>query len=248
MRVLFSKNGIALAVIFVAACGGGDNSAAANNSRASRRPPVESTSAAASGATAHAPAADHTGAPRVLFLGTSLTAGFGLDDPADDAYPAVIQRIADSVGVKALVVNAGLSGETSAGALRRADWLLKEKPDVAVLETGANDGLRGLNTDSTAANIRELIAKIRADNPKVKILLVQMEAPTNMGPEYTRAFHALFGKVAAAEKVELSPFLLNNVAGIRALNQGDGIHPTPEGARIAAHNLWPSLAKILREK
>ncbi len=195
---------------------------------------------------ATAPGASHTDAPRVLFLGTSLTAGYGLDDPATDAYPAVIQRMADSAGVKALVVNAGLSGETSAGALRRVDWLLREKPDVVVIETGANDGLRGLNPDSTAGNLTHLIEKIRVANPAAGILLVQMEAPTNLGPTYTRAFHALFGKVAAEEKVPLAPFLLDHVAGIARLNQGDGIHPTPEGARIAAGNLWPSLQRVLR--
>lgn len=242
--------GAALALVLSAACGGHET--------ASKAPPapVESTTVAVNGATAPAAAAadapsraaGRTGAPRVLFLGTSLTAGYGLDDPANDAYPAVIQRIADSLGVKADVVNAGLSGETSAGALRRVDWLLRQRPDVVVVETGANDGLRGLNPDSTAVNIRELIDRIRAQNPATRVLLVQMEAPTNLGPAYTRAFHALFGKVASEEHVPLSPFLLDHVAGIARLNQGDGIHPTPEGARIAAHNLWPSLARILGSK
>jgi acyl-CoA thioesterase-1 len=184
----------------------------------------------------------------VLFLGTSLTAGFGLDDPATDAYPSVIQRIADSSHVKVLMVNAGLSGETSAGALRRVGWLLKEKPDVVVIESGANDGLRGLNPDSTAANLRQIIARIRAVNPGAGILLLQMEAPTNLGPAYTHAFHAIFGKVAADEHVSLAPFFLNGVAGIPRLNQADGIHPTPEGARIAAHNLWPNLERVLRKQ
>ena len=228
----------AVGLLQLAACGGSDSAAKA------RPAPVESTTVAARGATPEA-APSPTGVPRVLFLGTSLTAGYGLDDPARDAYPAVIQRLADSAGVKAYVVNAGLSGETSAGALRRVDWLLKQKPDVVVIETGANDGLRGLNPDSTAANIRELIERVRKEQPSARLLLVQMEAPTNLGPQYTREFHALFAKVAAAEHVPLAPFLLDNVAGIARLNQGDGIHPTPEGARIAAHNLWPSLARLL---
>lgn len=240
-----------VAVLLMAACGGNGGNDRSNSTAKSRPAPVESTTVAASGATppaSPAPAPNHTGVPRVLFLGTSLTAGFGLDDPERDAYPSVIQRIADSAGVKALVVNAGLSGETSAGALRRADWLLKQKPDVVVIETGANDGLRGLNPDSTAANIRELIGRIRSEIPSVQILLVQMEAPTNLGPEYTRSFHALFGKVASEEHVPLAPFFLNGVAGIPRLNQADGIHPTPEGARIAAHNLWPSLERVLGKK
>lgn len=142
-------------------------------------------------------------------------------------------------------MNAGLSGETSAGALRRADWLLREKPDLVVIETGANDGLRGLDPDSTAANIRALVTKVRAANPSAKILLVQMEAPTNLGGRYTQRFHALYAKVAAAEDVTLLPFLLQGVGGIARLNQGDGIHPTAEGARIAARNIWPGLRKAL---
>ena len=234
----------------VAACGGsGDGSRQPARASGAERAPVESTSRATSPATARprpASASNHTGAPRVLFLGTSLTAGYGLEDPVTDAYPAVIQRMADSAKVPAFIINAGLSGETSAGALRRADWLLREKPDVFVLETGANDGLRGLNPDSTAANLRAIVAKVRAANPAAKILLVQMEAPTNLGGVYTRQFHALFGKVASEDKVTLLPFLLEGVGGIARLNQGDGIHPTPEGARIAARNIWPGLARALR--
>ena len=182
----------------------------------------------------------------MLFVGTSLTAGAGLENPDDDAYPAVLQRMADSAGARALMVNAGLSGETSAGALRRADWLLREKANIIVIETGANDGLRGLDPDSTAANLRALIAKIRAANPTTKILLVQMEAPTNLGARFTQRFHALFARVAETEGVTLLPFLLTGVAGVPRLNQGDGIHPTPEGARRAASNVWPGLERALR--
>jgi acyl-CoA thioesterase-1 len=231
-----------MALVVLAACGGSDSGAKA------RPAPVESTTVAAGAATSPPSTPSSTGAPRVLFLGTSLTAGYGLDDPARDAYPSVIQRIADSAGVKAVIVNAGLSGETSAGALRRVDWLLRQKPDVVVIETGANDGLRGLNPDSTAANISELVQRVRAENPATRMLLVQMEAPTNLGPTYTREFHALYAKVAAAENVPLAPFLLDHVAGIARLNQGDGIHPTPEGAVIAAHNLWPSLERVLARR
>ena len=209
----------------------------------------ESTTRAGGRATAPAsPTPDRTGAPRVLFLGTSLTAGLGLDDPDSDAYPAVLQRMADSAGVPARVVNAGLSGETSAGALRRADWLLREKADAVVIETGANDGLRGLDPDSTAANLRALIGKIRAANAATKIMLVQMEAPTNLGALYTRRFHALFPGVAAAEGVTLLPFLLKDVGGIAKLNQPDGIHPTVAGARIAARNIWPGIERVLTNR
>jgi acyl-CoA thioesterase I len=234
----------------VAACGGSGDSgktAGAGGRRGDQvAASVESTTRAGAPATAAAPTPDRTAAPRVLFLGTSLTAGYGLDNPEKDAYPAVVQRMADSAGVRALVVNAGLSGETSAGALRRADWLLKEHADVVVIETGANDGLRGLDPDSTAANLRALIAKVRLANPATKVLLVQMEAPTNLGARYTQRFHAVFGQVAASEHVTLLPFLLNGVAGIPKLNQGDGIHPTKEGARLAAKNVWPGIAQALR--
>jgi len=240
--MLYMNAKLMCGLLALAACGGSDTKAAAKSA------PVESTTVAASGATALATPANTTGAPRVLFLGTSLTAGFGLDDPATDAYPSVIQRIADSSHVKALMVNAGLSGETSAGAERRVEWLLKRKPDVVVIETGANDGLRGLNPDSTAANLKQIIARVRAVNPSAGIVLLQMEAPTNLGPDYTKAFHSIFGKVAAQERVVLAPFFLNGVAGIPKLNQADGIHPTPEGARIAAHNLWPTLERVLSKK
>ena len=234
--------------VVLTACGGGD-AAKSPEAKAPRGEavPVESImqSAAPAVDSAAGPAIDRTGAPRVLFLGTSLTAGYGLDDPAHDAYPAVLQRLADSAKVSLLIVNAGLSGETSAGALRRVDWLLREKPAAVVIETGANDGLRGLNPDSTAANLKAIIGHIRAGAPQAKIALVQMEAPTNLGQQYTRDFHALYGRVAAAEKIPLLPFLLDKVAGIPKLNQNDGIHPTPAGAKIAAATLWPSVKALV---
>ena len=181
---------------------------------------------------------------RMLFIGTSLTAGLGLPDPVE-AWPGRVGRIADSLGYRVKVQNAGLSGETSAGALRRTDWLLRDTSDVVVIETGANDGLRGLDPDSTAANLRAIIASVRARLPQAKLLLVQMEAPTNLGVRYTREFHAIFPNVAAEQRVPLAPFLLVGVAGVRALNQPDGIHPTAEGARLVARTLWPSVRHLL---
>ena len=238
--------------LFGAACGGrtSDGTAAKPpmaNPSGDPSVPVESTTAGAPVAVGVSPPAvpDRTGAPRVVFLGTSLTAGYGLDDPARDSWPSVIQAIADSLHVPLQVVNAGLSGETSAGALRRTEWLLRQPADLVVIETGANDGLRGLNPDSTAANLRAIVAKIRATLPAAKLLLVQMEAPTNLGAAYTRDFHALYGRVAREAKIPLSPFLLDGVAGVRTLNQGDGIHPLPEGARRAARTLWPSIRRAL---
>ncbi len=242
--------GAAWLAALAAACGGSRETATlpAGKPEGSAAIPVESTIRATTAATAgaRASAIGSTATPRILFVGTSLTAGYGLDDPGRDAYPAVLQRLADSAKVTAQIVNAGLSGETSAGALRRADWLLRTKSDIVVIETGANDGLRGLDPESTAANIRSLIGKFRAANPATVILLAQMEAPTNLGARYTRRFHDLFVRVAREDRVTLVPFLLDGVAGVKRLNQGDGIHPTPEGARMVARNVWPTLERALR--
>jgi acyl-CoA thioesterase-1 len=182
---------------------------------------------------------------RVLFVGTSLTAGLGLDP--EQAYPAVLQRTADSSGLRVTMVNAGLSGETSAGALRRVDWLLNDRADVVVIETGANDGLRGLDVDSTRANLVGIIRKVREVHPDARILLAQMEAPPNLGTAYTRAFHDAFINVARDEQVTLIPFFLDGIAAVPSLNQSDGIHPNEEGARRAARNMWKTLSPVLRQ-
>lgn len=212
-------------------CGGSDTKPAAQP-----QAPMESTTVAVTEATLPV---------RVLLIGTSLTAGLGLDP--DSSYPAVLQRLADSASMHVEIVNGGLSGETSAGALRRVDWLLRERAEVVVIETGANDGLRGLATDSTRANLTAMIEKIREHDPEVRILLAQMEAPPNLGPRYTRDFHDNFMNVARDQGVTLIPFFLDGVAGVRELNQGDGIHPNEEGARRAARNLWRTLAPVLRQ-
>jgi acyl-CoA thioesterase-1 len=242
-----------LVAAWAAACGKGDPNGASGGAPAGA-PPVQSTTADTVAATApgSAGAAIGTpsapGAPRALFIGTSLTAGLGLADPAHESWPAVIYHIADSTGYPLTVVNAGLSGETSAGALRRADWLLREPYDLIIIETGANDGLRGVDPASTAKNIRGIIAKARAASPGAEILLVQMEAPTNMGPRYTKEFHDLFPTVARSTGVTLLPFLLEGVGGVARLNQADGIHPTADGARIAARNVWPGIRMVLRQR
>lgn len=183
--------------------------------------------------------------PRVLILGTSLTAGLGLDQ--SEAYPANLQHIADSLGLSVEIVNAGLSGETSAGALRRVDWLLNDSAAVVLIETGANDGLRGLDPDSTAANIRAIVSKVKERAPKTRVMIVQMEAPPNFGASYTAKFHGIFPQVAKETGATLVPFLLDSVAGIGKLNQPDGIHPTAAGAKIVARNVWRTLGpEILR--
>lgn len=200
------------------------------------------------GDTATAPSAARAAVPagtgEVLIVGTSLTAGYGLDDP-NDAYPSVMQRMADTAGYRISIQNAGLSGETSAGALRRIDWLLRSPYAVVVIETGANDGLRGLDIDSTRANLHAIVQHVRAKLPEARIALVQMEAPPNLGVTYTRRFHDAFEEVAEEENVTLLPFLLNGVAGVGKLNQRDGIHPNPEGARAVAKTMWEGVRPLV---
>lgn len=184
-------------------------------------------------------------AKRVVLMGTSLTAGLGLDP--DRAYPALLQRKADSAGFRVQIVNAGLSGETSAGALRRAGWVLDQPAALVVLEVGANDGLRGVDPDSTQANLIALIETIRRQQPAARILLVQMEAPTNLGRTYTTRFHDAYIKAAETTNTPLLPFLLDGVAGVARYNQSDGIHPNAEGSKRVAETLWPSLAPVLAD-
>ena len=218
-----------------------------NNAPGSGQPDTAAvaTSPAADSATGAGVAAPASGAVRVLFIGTSLTAGLGLDP--EDAYLALVKAKADSAGLAVDVVNAGLSGETSAGALRRADWLLRERADVVVIETGANDGLRGLDIDSTRANIEGLVEKVRTRHPSARIVIAQMEAPPNLGEAYTRRFRDMYREVAEERGLVLMSFPLARVAGVAGLNQSDGIHPNEEGERIVAENVWRVVEPVLRE-
>jgi acyl-CoA thioesterase-1 len=181
---------------------------------------------------------------RVVFLGTSLTAGLGLDP--GQAYPALIQRKIDAAGLPFEAVNAGVSGETSAGARRRIDWLLRQPVSVLVIETGANDGLRGLEVDSLRANIQAIIDEARKLSPPPAIVLVGMRAPPNLGFAYTRRFQGVYADLAEANDVPLVPFLLDGVAGKAALNQADMIHPTAEGQRLMAERVWEVLEPVLK--
>ncbi len=183
-------------------------------------------------------------APTIVFLGTSLTAGLGLDP--DDAYPAVIQRKVDSAGLRYRVVNAGVSGESSAGALRRIDWILRQPPAILVIESGANDGLRGQDPDSLQANLQGIIDRVREVSPSTRVLIAGMEALPNLGADYTRRFRAVYPRLANGNRLPLIPFLLDRVAGVDSLNQQDGIHPTEAGARIVAENVWKVLRGELR--
>lgn len=182
--------------------------------------------------------------PTIVFLGTSLTAGYGLDP--DSAFTTLVQQKLDSAGLHFTVVNAGVSGESSAGALRRIDWVMRQPPAWLVLETGANDGLRGQSPDSVRANIQTMIDRIRTTSPSTRIVLAGMEAMPNLGADYVRRFRAIFPALAAQNHLPLIPFLLADVAGVDSLNQQDGIHPNPAGSRIVARTVWRTLEPLLR--
>ena len=182
----------------------------------------------------------------VLFLGTSLTAGLGLEP--DQAYPALLQQKIDSAGLNYRVVNAGVSGETSAGALRRVDWLFREPVSVLVVETGANDGLRGLSPDSLEANIQGIFNRAKQLQPRPRLVLLGMRMPPNYGRVYGERFQQVYREVARRNDAALVPFLLEGVGGIPRLNQSDGVHPTAEGQRRIAETVWRVLEPLLREK
>jgi acyl-CoA thioesterase I len=190
------------------------------------------------------PPAPEGGRGRVVFLGTSLTAGLGVDP--SEAYPELLQHKIDSVGLRFVTVNAGVSGETSAGARRRIDWLLREPAAVLVIETGANDGLRGLDVDSLAANIQAIVDRARQQSAPPRIILVGMEAPPNYGFGYVRRFRAVYPELAKRNRLPLVPFLLQGVAGVDSLNQTDMMHPTASGQRRVAETMWPVLEKVLQ--
>lgn len=181
--------------------------------------------------------------PAVLFIGTSLTAGLGLQP--EQAYPALIQQKIDSAGFNYRVINAGVSGETSAGALRRVDWLFREPVSVLVVETGANDGLRGLSPDSLRANIQAIFDRAKRLRPAPALVLLGMRVPPNYGRAYGDRFQQVYRDLARANGAALVPFLLEGVGGVPRLNQADGIHPTAEGQRRMAESVWRVLETVL---
>ena len=176
-----------------------------------------------------------------MVLGDSLTAGLGLSP--DEAYPSLLQRRLDKEGLKYEVVNAGVSGDTSAGGLARLDWALEGNVRVLIVALGGNDGLRGLPAEELKGNLAQIIE--HAQKRHVQVILAGMEAPPNFGQSYIVSFHEIYPDLARQYKVSLVPFLLQGVAGNDALNQRDGIHPTAEGARIVADNVWPVLRPML---
>jgi acyl-CoA thioesterase-1 len=214
------------------ACGGGGDRA-----QTVRAAPSSAPSAPVAPARASRPSR-----PRIVVLGDSLTVGLGL--PATEAYPSLLQRQFDARGYDFEVVNAGVSGDTSAGGLSRLEWSLDGDVRILIVALGGNDGLRGLPPDEMKRNLGEIIRRARARD--IAVLLAGMESPTNMGPDYQRRFHDVFPALAREHGVSFLPFLLEGVGGRADLNQSDGIHPTAEGARVIADHIWPALEPMAR--
>ena len=179
----------------------------------------------------------------ILFFGDSLTAGYGLS--TEEAFPALVEKQLNKSSKSVKVINAGLSGETSAGGLSRIDWILRQPIDIFVLELGANDGLRGLPLDQTRKNLQEIIDKVKSKYPRTKFVLAGMMVPPNMGKEYAADFKKIYPELAKKNNATLIPFLLEDVGGIEKLNQTDGIHPNVEGHKIVARNISKILEPLL---
>src|SRR5688572_13207427 len=179
----------------------------------------------------------------ILFFGNSITAGYGVDP--SEAFPALIQNKMDSLKLNYKVINAGVSGETSAGGNGRVDWILRQPVDIFVLELGGNDGLRGIPLTETKKNLQSIIDKVKAKYPEAKLVLAGMQIPPNMGVDYTTEFRNIYPELAEKNGATLIPFLLEGVGGELKLNQQDGIHPTAEGHHIVAENVWGVLRDVL---
>jgi acyl-CoA thioesterase-1 len=218
-------------VIGVLAC---DSSSSKKVEVTSEKPPI----------TTENTTTESSSSKRIVFFGDSLTAGYGLAD-INDAFPGLIQAKVDSLGLNYMVINSGVSGETTAGGKNRIDWVLNQKIDIFILELGANDGLRGVPLKETRENLQAIINAVLKKNPATKIILAGMQLPPNMGADYTNEFKTIFPELAKKNQLELIPFLLKDVGGIPSLNQGDGIHPTVEGQKIVAENVWAVLEPLL---
>lgn len=179
----------------------------------------------------------------ILFFGDSITAGLGVDQ--EQAFPALIQNKIDSLGLNYEVINGGLSGETSAGGLRRIDWILQRDIDVMLLELGGNDGLRGIDLSSTKENLQQIIDKVEAKNPDAQIILAGMQVPPNLGQEYTQQFQTIYPELARENDLSLIPLIMDKLGGNEELIQSDGLHPTPEGHKVIAETVWEVLKPLL---
>lgn len=195
------------------------------------------------------PAADGDSKPakqRVVILGDSITAGYGVD--ASEGYPSLLQQKIDQAQLPYVVVNAGVSGDTTSGGLRRVDWVLRQPVDIFVLALGGNDGLRGIAPSITRSNLTAILERVHARHPKARLVLAGMQMPPNMGTEYTEAFQALFPQVAKQQQAALIPFLLDGIGGKPEFNQPDLIHPTPLGHQKVAENVWQVLKPLLMQR
>jgi acyl-CoA thioesterase-1 len=228
MRQVFFKYGIWAMCGLLAGCSGRENSGSDNMNTTQEQAQKQSTKN-----------------KTIIFFGNSLTAGYGLEPAA--SFPALIQQKIDSVGLPYLVVNAGLSGETSAGGNSRIDWILKQPLDVFVLELGANDGLRGIPVSETRKNLQSILDKVKAKYPQAAIVIAGMMIPPNMGQQYANEFREIFPELARKNNAALIPFLLEGVGGEARLNLEDGIHPTAEGHTIVANTVWRTLQPVLQK-
>lgn len=233
MNGLFHYTLLLISVLFLASCAGekAENPPNTASDMVTEPDPSSATGAARTGTA-------------VLFLGDSITAGYGLD-PAQ-AFPALLQQRADSLGWPVEMINGGLSGETSAGGLRRIGWLLRRPVDVVVLELGGNDGLRGIDLDDTRSNLLGIVDSVRARYPEARFVVAGMMIPPNLGPDYTRAFRDLYPDVARQTGATLIPFILEGVGGVERLMQADGIHPTADGHAVMAETVWPYLEPLIK--
>lgn len=216
-------------------------SSCSSNKRADNKQDTTTATTAAAGSSAAATQTKKT----ILFFGNSLTAGYGLEDASTQGFPALIQNKIDSLMLPYKTVNAGNSGETSAGGKGRIGWILKQKVDVFVLELGANDGLRGIPVKETIANLQAIVDTVKLKYPEAKLVLLGMQVPPNMGSTYGTEFKNVYPQLAAKNNMALVPFLLQGVGGVASLNQADGIHPTAEGDKIVADNIWKVLKGVL---
>lgn len=180
----------------------------------------------------------------ILCFGDSITAGLGLDD-SNDAYPGLLQQKIDSLDLSYVVINAGLSGETTAGGKNRIDWVIKQGLDVFLLELGANDGLRGMPLSETRSNLQAIIDLVREKSAETTIILAGMQLPSNMGQDYTNEFRRIYAELAEKNNIKLIPFILKDVGGVAELNQNDGIHPNIEGHKIVANTVWEILFPLI---
>jgi acyl-CoA thioesterase-1 len=241
MRLLITLIGfLALAACAAEDAPAPESGAGADAVRSAVEPPSEEVGSTAS------PAPTGTG-PRVVFVGTSLTAGYGLDDPTAEAWPARVAELAREAGSPIRVVNGGVSGDTSAGGLRRLRGLLEEETAAVVIELGANDGLRGLPVDALRDNLDAAVDTVTRYAPEAGVVIVRMQAPPNLGPDYVAGFDRVFDDLDARAGVLVSPFILEGVAADPRLNQPDGIHPVAEGHRLMAERVWPTIAGALGE-